>query len=191
MKKLLFTSAAILLAFMSMQAQPEAITKNDTKPAKEERKEAKKEKRDERITLRNQEDNEVSYQSKEAFYSTYGDVPGAVWTKGKHFDQVLFNMDGIATTAYFDFDAQLVGTTALKTLADLPLSAQNQINKEYKNYTVENVLFFDDNEATDTDMILYGNEFEDADNFFVELKKDNKIIVLQVTMDGRIGLFAS
>jgi uncharacterized protein YxeA len=184
MKKLLLTSAVVLLAFIGMQAQPDATIKNDSKPAKEERKEARKEKRDER-------GNEINYQSKESFYRTYGDVADVTWTKGKHFDQALFNDNGIATTAYFDLEGELVGTTALKTVADLPASAQNQINKLYKGYTVENVLFFDDNEAVDTDMILYGNAFEDEDNYFVELKKDNKIIVVQVNMDGRIGLFAS
>ena len=77
-----------------------------------------------------------------------------------------------------------------KTFSDLPASAQKQINKEYKDYTIEKVIFFDDNEDVDTDMILYGSQFDDADNYFVELRKDNKDVVLQVTMDGLVGYFA-
>ena len=65
-----------------------------------------------------------------------------------------------------------------------------KINKEYKDYTIEKVIFFDDNEDVDTDMILYGSQFDDADNYFVELRKDNKDVVLQVTMDGLVGYFA-
>jgi hypothetical protein len=38
-------------------------------------------------------------------------------------------------------------------------------------------------------MILYGDQFDDEDNYFSELKKDNKAIVVQVTMDGAAGYF--
>ncbi len=40
-------------------------------------------------------------------------------------------------------------------------------------------------------MILYNNAFDDEDNYFVELQKDNKTIVVQVTMDGLIGYFTA
>lgn len=191
MKKALFTSAAILIAFISINAQStDAVAKNDTKPSKEERKEIQKEKKEQRITLRRMEGNEINYQSKEAFFRAYGDQQNVVWSKGKYFDQALFSKDGVMTTAYFDFDAQLVGTTSMKNFADLPESAQKEINKEYKDYTVGQVIFFDDNEDVDTDMILYGSQFDDEDNYFVELKKDNKDVVLQVTNDGLVGYFA-
>lgn len=192
MKKVLFTSAAILMAFISINAQSsDDVAKNDTKPSKEERKEIRKEKKDERITLRKSDSNDINYQSKEQFYRSYGDRPDVLWSKGKYFDQALFNKDGVMTTAYFDFDAQLVGTTATKNFADLPVSAQNEINKEYKDYTVKQVIFFDDNEDVDADMVLYGSQFNGTDNYFVELKKDNKEVVLQVTMDGLVGYFAT
>lgn len=74
-------------------------------------------------------------------------------------------------------------------MTDLPLSAQKQIARQYKDYTVQKVIFFDDNEAVDTDMILYGSQFDDADNYFVELTKDNKSVVLQVSTEGLVGYF--
>jgi Peptidogalycan biosysnthesis/recognition len=189
MKKVFFASAAILLAFISTQAQTnDALVKNNNKSVKEERKEIKKEKQ---ITLRQLEGNEINYQSKQEFYRTFGDLPNVEWTKGKYFDQAVFNKDGIITTAYFDFDAQLVGTTCTKTFDDLPAAAQKQISKQYKDYTVEKVIFFDDNEDNSTDMVLYANQFDDEDNYFVELKKDNKAIVVQVTMDGLVGYFTT
>ena len=49
-------------------------------------------------------------------------------------------------------------------------------------------MFFDDNEWNETDMILYGNQFADADNYFVELKKDNKEIILQVNPIGNVSI---
>ena len=191
MKKILFASAALLIAFITIHAQTlDAIAGgDDTKPTKEERKEIKKEKRDERITLRRVRGNEISYQSKEQFNRSYGTHPEVQWNKGKYFEEALFNNDGIMTTAYFDADSQLVGTTSDKTMTDLPLSAQKQIARQYKDYTVQKVIFFDDSEAVDTDMILYGSQFDDADNYFVELTKDNKSVVLQVSTEGLVGYF--
>jgi DUF1365 family protein len=39
------------------------------------------------------------------------------------------------------------------------------------------------------DMILYGNTFDDADNYFVELKKDNKAVVVKVDLAGYVSFF--
>ena len=40
--------------------------------------------------------------------------------------------------------------------------------------TVDTVIFFEDNNVNDTDMLLYGNQFSDADNYFVELSNNKK-----------------
>ena len=190
MKKVLFASAAILLAVISTQAQTDdAITKNDNKPSKEERKEIKKEKKEDRVALRNQQGNDASYASKEEFYRDFGIQADVVWTRTRNYDEAVFNKDGVATTAYYDFDSELVGTTNIKSFADLPAAGQKQILKDYKDYTVKHVVFFDDNESNDTDMILFDNQFDGEDNYFVELQKDNKRIVVQVTMDGLAGYF--
>ncbi len=189
MKKVFFASAAILMTFISANAQTDnLIAKNDTKPNKEERKEIKKEKKEERTALKMQS-NEVSYQSKQEFYRNFGDHPEATWRNSKTFDEATFDNNGVKTIAYYDFEGQLVGTTCTKRFEDLPADAQKQLRKEYKDYTVNTVVFFDDNEANDTNMVLYNNSFDDEDNYFVELQKDNKTIVVQVTMDGQVGYF--
>jgi len=71
----------------------------------------------------------------------------------------------------------------------LPENAQKRIKKEYPGYDATAVIKFDDNEANDMDMILYGMSFNDADNYFVELNKDNKIIVVKVDMEGQVSYF--
>jgi hypothetical protein len=83
----------------------------------------------------------------------------------------------------------LVGTTSPKTFTDIPVTAQKYINAKYRGYSKTNVLFFDDNELNDTNMILYGDQFDDADNYFVELRKNNKEIILQVSMNGEVSFF--
>ena len=74
---------------------------------------------------------------------------------------------------------------------DLPEAGQKQILKEYKDYTVKKIVFFDDNENNDTNMVLYNSQFDGEDNYFVELQKDDKTIVVQVTPDGLTGYFTS
>jgi hypothetical protein len=91
--------------------------------------------------------------------------------------------------AYYDAEAKLVGTTTQKTFADLPVVAQKEINKKYKGYRTGDVIFFDDNEKNETDMIMYHMQFDDADNYFVDMKKDAKEIILKVDMGGSVSFF--
>jgi len=174
------------MAVIGTQAQTD-LAKNDSK---NEKKEIRKEKEESRITLKKLEGPQVSYQSKQEFIRDFDNPTNVSWTRTNYFDEASFtSKDGIATTAYFDIDGQLVGTTSMKTFADIPVDAQKTINKEYKDYAVKNVVFYDDNEANETDMILYNSQFDDEDNYFVELQKDNKTIVVQVTMAGEVGFF--
>ena len=92
-------------------------------------------------------------------------------------------------SAYYDIDANLIGTTMDKTFDDLPAKAQKYINSKYGSYSKSGVIFFDDNEFNETDMVLYNQPFEDADNYFVELQKDNKEIILRVNMNGDVSFF--
>lgn len=91
--------------------------------------------------------------------------------------------------AYYDFDSKLVGTTCMKTFADLPAGAQKEIKTRYNGYTIGPVVFFEDNAANETDMMYLGTQFEDADNYFVELSKDNKTVLYQVNSHGELFFF--
>jgi len=97
--------------------------------------------------------------------------------------------NGQKVTAYYDDRSGLVGTTMHKHFNEIPASAQRYINREYKDYKITEVIFYNDNEANDTDMFLYGTQFDDADNYFVVLKKVDKTIILTVGPDGSVNLF--
>ena len=190
MKKLLFLSAATFILVAAVHAQTSvALVKNEIKSYKKQESAMKKEKREERKELKKLEGNVVSYQTKEAFYGDFGKIPVSKWERTAYYDEATFIKDGQYMTAYYDVDSKLVGTTSHKTFADIPASAQKFIDAKYKDYSKEDVVFFDDNEWNETDMIMYGNQFADADNYFVELKKDNKEIILQVDMIGNVIVF--
>jgi hypothetical protein len=157
---------------------------------KKEIKETKKELKTERVALRKLEGNIVSARAKGSFSVDFPNVTNAVWKRADTFDEVAFtNKNGLKMKAFYDIDGKLVGTTQNKTFADVPASGQNEIKKNYKDYTVGQVIFFDDNEANETDMMLYSTQFDDADNYFVELAKGDKKIVLQVNTTGQVFFF--
>ena len=189
MKKFLFFSAATLMITVSVNAQTPATLQSEIKIDNKVEHNIKKEKKEDRKELRKLKGAEVSYQSKQAFLTDFGNVPGTEWSRLDNFDEATFTKDGQTKSAFYDFDSKLVGTTQNKTYADIPAKAQQNIMKYYKGYTPVDVLLFDDNELNETDMILYGNQFADKDSYFVELTNGPKKIVVQVSMDGEVGYF--
>jgi hypothetical protein len=185
MKKLMIVPVALLLAGISLNAQDNsaAVAKAnmDKKEAKAEKKEAKKE-------LRKMQGNDVSVMAKDHLYQDFGKVESS-WKRTSYFDEASFVLDGKAMTAYYDNDAELVGTTSASDFNAIPESARNSIKKHYQDYSIDKVILFDDNEANASDMVIYGSAISDEDNYFVELTKDQKTIVLKVNMEGAVSFF--
>ena len=99
--------------------------------------------------------------------------------------------NGKRTIAYYDADARLVGTTYKLSFADLLVSAQKKINRQYKGYKILETIFFDDNEANESDFYLNNTRFNDMDTYFVILQKNSKKIIIQVSMNGEIAFFGA
>jgi hypothetical protein len=187
MKKLVVLSISVFFVLVFFQLPAQVVNKDVIKT---EIKGAKKEIKTERKELRKLEGGSaVSNQTKSAFFADFGNVPDVKWKRAVYLDEAVFTKDGKELKAYYDFYSKLVGTTSIKTFADIPLNAQKEIKSKYKDYTIGVVVFFDDNEANETDMLLWNTQFSDADNYFVELSKDKKNIVLQVNVEGEVFFF--
>ena len=132
-----------------------------------------------------------NYQSRAAFYADFGYIPITGWETAGEFDKINFMQNGVNYTAYYDYDAKLVGTTSNVSVADLPAHALDNINKKYKGYTVGDIVFFEDNELNETVMIYYERRFDDEDKYFVELKNDKEKIAVQVNDEGNVSFFAT
>lgn len=128
-------------------------------------------------------------QAKQQLMIDFGTVSDTNWERTAHFDEATFMKDGKTLTAFYDYDSKLVGTTTNKTFSDLPTSAQQFINENYKSYNVGDILEYDDNGNVMSNMMLFNQEIEDADNYYVELKNDNKKIIVQVSMEGNVTYF--
>ncbi|MET0461546.1 MAG: hypothetical protein ABW007_00275 [Chitinophagaceae bacterium] len=186
MKKLFILSATFLLAVAAVNAQDNtadiAKTKTTIKEAKLEKKEARKQ-------LHAIEGDDVGVMVKDHFYEDFGDIDPR-WRRTKFFNEASFMKDGKSTVAYYNSDAELVGTTNPAQFSDLPASAQKTIRKQYKGYETEKVFLFNGNEENPSDMMLYGTTFSADDNYFVELTKADKKIILEVNMDGLVSYFS-
>jgi hypothetical protein len=148
----------------------------------------KRENREERRKLN---EADASVQVKQQFIVDFGYIPVDALERTGTYDEATFKKNGQVFTAFYDDESTLVGTSSIKTFADLPLKAQNYINKKYAGYSVNGVMFFDDNEFNDNNAILYNQLTDSEDSYFVELKKETHAIVVQVDMNGLASFFAS
>ena len=170
MKKIAILSAVLLIVGFTFQAQAGITNKGKKEPRK-------------------LEGTNVSAQAKQQFLADFGSLINVSWTRQETFDVATFDLNGKKMQAYYDSDSKLVGTTSIKTFADLPAKSQQEIKTKYKDYIIGQVIFFDDNEANETEMVLWGIEFEDADNYFVQLTKENTSILLRIDPQGSVSYF--
>lgn len=134
-------------------------------------------------------DRGVSTFSKEQFAFDFSHTADATWKRTDLFDEVTFMQDGKKYTAFYDNHSQLAGTTSTIQFEELPLHAQQEIKKSFRDYSVEATINYDDNELNATDIELFGLQTDAADSYFVELKKNNKRIILQVFTSGDVIFF--
>jgi len=183
MKKLAVLSLTFFFALSAVQGQTQ-------KTGKEQAKETKKEAKKERVALRKLEGTMVSDKSKRAFDADFNGATNVQSKRVDAFDEFSFTTkDGQKMKAFYDYNNVLVGTTQVQTTADIPANGLQEIKEKYKDYVIGSVVYFDDNEANETDMIMWGMQFDDADNYFVELSKGTKKIVVKVSPEGTVSFF--
>lgn len=132
---------------------------------------------------------EVDINTRQQFLKDFGNVPNVKWTNSEYYSEANFAKDGHLYTALYDENSRLVGTTSERPFSDLPEKAKEFINQKYPGYHVGDVIFFDDSDLNETDFFIFNVQVDDEDAYYVELKKDNNKIVLQVMPDGKVYYF--
>ena len=189
MKKIFVFSALILLAGAAGAQTKESSVKQNIEDLRKSETVIRKVKKEDKKELRKLEGKDVSYQSKQQFAGDFENTPVKQWVRTAYFDEASFMKNGKEMKAYYDQDSKLVGTTTIKSFDELPAKVQKIINNKYPGYSKEEVLLFDDNEPNETDMLLYGRQFDDADNYFIVLKKNDRSIILKADMQGNLSFF--
>jgi hypothetical protein len=134
--------------------------------------------------------SEVSGITKSQFANDFPDAMNVHFESKRDFDKISFMQGAKEITAYYDYQSQLIGTTEMKSFNDLPSNAQNEILDKYPGYTIADIVEFNDNQSINAEMVLYGNSYDDGDNYFVELKANSKAILVKVNLSGGV-LFAT
>jgi hypothetical protein len=124
---------------------------------------------------------------KSQFTADFPDAKNVHFALVKDLNEISFTQNKEKMNAYYDDRDQLLGTIRKVSFADLPDNAQKEIQHKYPDYTIANVVKFDDNECDNTEIILYGVSMDDADNYFVELKNDSKAMVVKVDLSGEVN----
>ena len=194
MKKIIYAGAFILSCStvnISRAQAPEFSYSGEKKELRQEKKQIATEEKSARREETTARHSEVNNMTRQQFRLDFPQAQNPSYYVGKRFDEVFYTQDGERFTAYYDETSSLVGTTTTKQFEDIPKDAQEKIMHRYidKGYSLNRVILFNDNEATDTDMWLYENQFDDTDTYFVELNKDGRMTVLQVDMDGEVSFF--
>lgn len=181
---------------LQVQAQTQTAVRNDMKELKTEKKNmhqqstmVRKEMRADQKELKSLDGNDVSVQTKDAFYVDFGGIKPTGYLRTTLYDKVYFVQDGMACTAFYDSYGQLVGTTKQRTYTDLPEKGKTYITTHYPGYKMESIIQYDDNENNETDMQMYNQQFAAKDCYFVEMRKDGAAMVLQVFTDGDVGFY--
>jgi len=129
-----------------------------------------------------------NYTTEQHFETDFPNASNVSWRKAG-FEEAVFTSSGKEMKAFYDYGHALIGTTTAVDYNTLPAPARKYIGKHYGDYRPQQVILFDDNEYNTSDMIMYGNAFNDADNYFIELSNNNKTIVLQANMEGLVTFF--
>ena len=182
MKKITVLAISFLFAFSVAESQPQTADKEKVK-------ETKKEVKAERVPLKKLAGKMASSEAKRNFNSDFARASDVLWERKGEFDEVSFTNKGMKMKGYYDSEGKLVGTTQDATFADIPAKCQEVIKTKYKDYTVGPVVFFDDNELNETDMILWAIQFDDKDLYFVELAKGTNKIILMCNLEGEVSFF--
>jgi hypothetical protein len=141
--------------------------------------------------------NAVSLFTVNQFASDFPDVTDIHFDRVKDHDVITYTQNGRINTAYYDDNSELLGTLRNRSVQDLPAAAQKEIADRYPGYTVVRVVRFNANSDNETyidnnsELPFYGDSSENSSNYFVELKSDNKAIVLMVGLSGEVSFFTT
>lgn len=134
--------------------------------------------------------NNASYRAKQKFPFDFANAKNINWHMAGDYSVATFTQNGTAQKAYYDWEGNLVGTTKQTQYNDLPAAARKSIEKYYKDYTVQHIIVYNDNEENLNDLYPLIPE-EGNINYFVWLAKNktNDNVVLQVTPEGQTSFF--
>ncbi|MFB6454800.1 hypothetical protein ACE38W_05970 [Chitinophaga sp. Hz27] len=131
----------------------------------------------------------VSLQTQNQFYSDFGEINVSKWERMPYFDKVFFENDSVSAVAFYDTESKLVGVVYNKTFGDLPPKAQDYINEKMGEYTKGKVIYYRDLTRFNNATVAYRAQYDDVDNYYIEMSKNGKSAIYEITPVGSVTYF--
>ena len=132
----------------------------------------------------------ISYRAHEMFPKDFSNAKNASWSRDGEFNEVSFEQNKVPLKAFYDWNGDLIGTTQKMDYNELPPATRQNIEKQYKKYTVDRVILYNDNDQNLNNLYPLLPE-ESNVNYFVSLKKEDSpnMVILKIDPDGIVSFF--
>jgi hypothetical protein len=118
--------------------------------------------------------NKLSSKVKNNFDAQFAGAENIEWAVRDTYTKFTFVLAEQKVEAFYSTDGELIATSRKAEFNKLPLSAIQQIKKQYASYKVEETIEFD----------------QDGDrSYYVELDKNGKKQILQVSLYGNVSIY--
>ena len=98
-----------------------------------------------------------------AFNNEFTTAKEVEWTAGNNYFKATFKYNNMYVFAFYSTEGELLGLTHYLSPVDLPMSLQNNIQKEYKDYWISDLF----------EMVKDGTT-----SYYITLEKADKTIIL-------------
>ncbi|MEO6812312.1 MAG: hypothetical protein ABI172_00155 [Ginsengibacter sp.] len=170
---------------------PKTASPNSKNEVKNETRKMKKEIRQERRMIKSVED--IPTQTMSLFGQEFPKAQNVRWTFDAGFYEADFTSGNLKRMAFYDYDNNLVGTGKYVTYNNLPKGSLEQMDKYLKDYGIEKIIYYDDNElnASNVNPLDMDGSVLDRDDYYALMKerRSGKEIILQITAEGEVSLF--
>ena len=112
------------------------------------------------------EEKKVSPKVLNAFNTEFTTAQEVAWTVSSDYYRADFDMNGQKVSAYYNTDGDLMGITRNISSAQLPVSLQSSLKKNYSNYWISDLFEVANNNGT---------------SYYVTMENGDKKIVLNST----------
>jgi hypothetical protein len=130
--------------------------------------------------------------TKDQFKIDFPKATQVKWTTFDEFYEANFISGTSKMSTFFDYNDTMVGTGKYISFNKLPAKGIESVNKFFKDYSPEVVMYYDDNELNPNDLYHFGVPL-DKDAYYALMKDNNsnKEIVVQITLDGEASYFSA
>lgn len=105
----------------------------------------------------------------------YQNAKNIEWKVTPQYTKAAFKWNGQYLEVFYNNEGETIAESKFINTTELPLKAQQFINKKYADYTITEAVEF--------------NSEENGLYYFVSVNKDNSKQILQITTDGTVSLF--